>query len=608
MDKLLGMDYSDLVKNIISNKPVERIPQKLWSTIKDQWNKIQVDSTAAFTKYLNNAAKKHGYIKTLLYRSSPKYIYDFFECNTLYFERKKIDANDIENVLTISNYLIVEGTGGIGKSTLMKHFFLNELSNDGLIPVFVELKKLNGCNETLTDVIYSTIHNLGFNLDKKYLEYALEMGWLLLLLDGYDEIISEKKHDFHLQLNDMCDKYPENYYILSSRPEKEDFVSFDRFSVLQTTAFSKEQALSMIKKLEFDEELKRKFLVALDTELYEKHLSFASNPLLLTIMLLTFDSYASIPDKLHIFYDNAFETLFMKHDATKAGFKRQIKSGLSYDSFKKVFAKFCFNSYARGQYSFEREEIINILDRVKNKGDEFSVADYVEDLTDSVCVLYRDGRQFAFTHRSFQEYFAAVYLKELTDENLTRVALRLLEREPDRVMEDAVFNMLHDMIPERFESQIMLPICKKIDNICAAKTEDDTYLAYFKYYVGGVGIKEEDKNIEDGGEKHYSLYLIFGSSDYVCFMYHFSHKLFPMPPVRTDEALIKKIKDILQSDPDSRNHRSWSLDKIVGCDELFELLKKSWVGERIRGFCRCKSQLQSRIESYTLDIDELFFD
>jgi hypothetical protein len=64
-------------------------------------------------------------------------------------------------------------------------------------------------------------------------------------------------------------------------------------------------------------------------------------------MLLTFDSYAQIPDKLYIFYSNAFETMFFKHDATKSGFKRQLKSDLSFDDFKNVFSIFCFHTYMK---------------------------------------------------------------------------------------------------------------------------------------------------------------------------------------------------------------------------------------------------------------------
>lgn len=96
----------------------------------------------------------------------------------------------------------------------------------------------------------------------------------------------------------------EPYFVISSRPYSE-FVEFQRFSVLSLCNLNKKQALSLVKKIEFDSEIKLRFLKSLDQNLYERHKSFASNPLLLNIMLLTFDNYAEIPEKLHLFYANA---------------------------------------------------------------------------------------------------------------------------------------------------------------------------------------------------------------------------------------------------------------------------------------------------------------
>ena len=84
----------------------------------------------------------------------------------------------------------------------------------------------------------------------------------------------------------MSKKYPENHYILSSRP-LEEFMGWNQFEELHAMPLSKEQALSLINKIEYDQIIKDKFYKELDEYLYEKYETFASNPLLLTIMLLT---------------------------------------------------------------------------------------------------------------------------------------------------------------------------------------------------------------------------------------------------------------------------------------------------------------------------------
>ena len=107
-------------------------------------------------------------------------------------------------------------------------------------------------------------------------------------------------------------------------------------------------------------------------------------------MLLTFDNYAEIPEKLHLFYANAFDTLYSKHDATKSGYRRELRCPLSYDSFKKVFAYFCFSTYYQGKIELSCDDLFSILKKIGSTVTPFNPEDYAFDLTNSICVLYRD--------------------------------------------------------------------------------------------------------------------------------------------------------------------------------------------------------------------------
>lgn len=345
---------------------------------------------------------------------------------------ESIETTDIKYVLDISNFVIIKGTGGIGKSTLLKHFFINELKKEkkGRIPIFLELKDINDLSGEyeIIDIILEKLNNLGSSLDKVYMEYALKSGCFLFLLDGYDEIIAEQKDSFFKKLDAFCDKYPSNYYMISSRPCSE-FIEFQRFTVLSTKALDKEQAKSLVGKLDFDSEIKNRFISALDSKLYERHKSFASNPLLLNIMLMTFDNYAEIPEKLHLFYSNAFETLYSKHDATKAGYRREMRCKLSYDTFRKVFSYFCFISYNQGKVKFSYDELYSFLEKSSSSSRvTFNIKDYIYDLANSLCVLYREGIEYIFAHRSFQEYFTSVFLKELPDDLMGKMGLQMLKK------------------------------------------------------------------------------------------------------------------------------------------------------------------------------------
>ena len=195
----------------------------------------------------------------------------------------------MNKVLDISHFVILQGTGGIGKSTLLKHLFVNELKKKDLIPIFLELKEVNELETeySIKDLLLEKINDFGSNLNGNYFEYALKSGCFLFLLDGYDEIVTPKRDMFLKKLISFNDKYSNNYFIISSRPYSE-FVELQRYTVIKTCPLEKQQAMSLVNKIQFDEDTKRRFVQELDNKLYVKHKSFASNPLLLNIMLLTY--------------------------------------------------------------------------------------------------------------------------------------------------------------------------------------------------------------------------------------------------------------------------------------------------------------------------------
>ena len=173
----------------------------------------------------------------------------------------------------------------------MKHLFLSELELKDYIPIFIELKDFNEEGHLeLEKLLLKKLNQFHNTFQEEYLDYALQSGCFLFLLDGYDELYSENQKEFFKKLNDFCDKYPENHY------SESEFIEFQRFTVIKAVPFNKEQAISLITKIEYpDEELKNKFIRDLESGLYDRHESFASNPLLLNIMLAIHSPKAKVP-------------------------------------------------------------------------------------------------------------------------------------------------------------------------------------------------------------------------------------------------------------------------------------------------------------------------
>lgn len=595
---------NQIVKEVMA-KFAKPLMKQLIKISKDEWEKFKIDFDIVFTKYLTKSYDKYCKIKTILYKTEPQYIYDFFESPSLLKKPKVlVNTETIDTILDISNFIIIQGTGGIGKSTLLKHLFINELENKDLIPVFIELKDINLIENdyTILDIIFDKLTNLGSSLKKEYIEYALNSGCFLFLLDGYDEIVSSKKDSFFRKLDEFCDKYTENYFIISSRPYSE-FVEFQRFTVLKALPLTKKQAVSLVNRINYENGIKERFIAELETNLYESHTSFASNPLLLNIMLLTFDNYADIPEKLHLFYSNAFETLYSKHDATKAGYKREMLSTLSYDSFKKVFAYFCFMTYIKGLTEFTYEELQETLKRIKIPRIEFDIDNYIFDLVNSLCLIYKEGFSYTFAHRSFQEYFTAVFLRELSDINLQKYAIQMIKREPERASQDNVFEMLYDMIEEKFEKNILLPILSDYEDSIPA--DEDKYWFYFTEVVHNIRFDRDENN-------ELRLWLRRENTEdfdnsLIVFIRAFTQKYIVRSREKEERNQTYSEKLFMYLTENKNYVLDVSLDtiSIINDANVREIIKKTWIGELVQCMTDLKQHLTQKLEENEDALDNM---
>ena len=260
-DNNLHFDVNKLIANLLT-RCFASVSNSANTKAKDLIDKIKVECNFAFTEYLLKSYEKYSKIKTLIYKNEPKFLYDFFECNSLKFNDKTIDSSTTANLFKLSHLILIRGSAGVGKSTLMRHFFINTLHTEELIPVFIELRDLNVYNGSLSQYILDSINKFSRDLNTTQFEHALSAGFFAFLLDGFDELNQEKYVLTLKEFELLCDKYNKNYYIISSRPN-ESLESFHQFIILDTIPFSQKQAISMINKINYDSDIKKRFLIAL---------------------------------------------------------------------------------------------------------------------------------------------------------------------------------------------------------------------------------------------------------------------------------------------------------------------------------------------------------
>ena len=436
---------------------------------------ISADAPMEFTSsYVNGSisfdlaktrqvARLMAYLKYL----KPKYAEAI---ETLTSAKARLDDVTQVKIGLLSRYTIITGPGGTGKSMLLKHLLLEASQKGdscGFIPIFTSLKEFNADYSCLEDCIYGeNVSLLAISPDK--FKTDLKKGGFLLLLDGLDEVSYQNMVVFDRLLEKFITENPNNQIVMSSRPYT-DFVSYKRFTVLKMLPLRKEQSVELIEKIPYNvghPEIKREFISRIQNSQFDKHKDFISNPLLLTIMFMTFEQYGRIADRIHVFYNDAYQTMYWKHDrGNNHNLERKFKTGYDCDTFAEYLSEFCARSYFEDKFIFSWDEIDRLYQSLslnKNAKEKHSTRDFVDDLADNLCLVYRTNDGYDFYHRSFQEYFCALYFSnDKTDAQLSSFA-NLYSDIRSKKKGDQTFAMLYDMIPGRIEASILLSFLKNL--------------------------------------------------------------------------------------------------------------------------------------------------
>lgn len=421
-------------------------------------SELQLRLRTAYSTYLKNAGERYGRAKSFFIRSVPTDIYTFYVPMRVTSGKTALPRVVLDDIVNLTTRAVVTASAGAGKSILLRHLFLDALRSSERVPVFVELRNIEGSDQKIFDAIKENLVNLGFDLGDRYIEKGFELGHFVVFLDGFDELKSEIRVSLSRQIVQLSQNAPQCVIIVSSRHD-DVFSGWDDFREFGVSPLVVEEACELVEKLPFDEELKDKFIADLRAFLFERHESFLSNPLLLSIMLLTYGESADIPTKLSLFYNQAYEALFQRHDALKGGFQRVRKTSLDIQDFARVFGAFCLQTYDDRKFRFSRSEALKYVRKAKTYVElDVEDADYLEDCLQAVCLLMEDGLSVVFSHRSFQEYFVAQYIHGADP----RVQRDLLNRFITSIRMDSVYGLLYEMNSGLVERELLVPMLKKI--------------------------------------------------------------------------------------------------------------------------------------------------
>lgn len=469
----------NLVKKFLSNKVEEVLgKQKSKRELKSIENK--------FNEYMKRSYKNYIYMNTIVFRNQQKTIDDLYiPLKVSKYNVFDFSYEDDKLYILINSYkddflpkykkVLLIDQAGMGKSTIAKYLYLSSINESKGIPILIELRRLSQ-EKDIIDFIMGEINGISEHFDREGVLKLIERGDFIFFFDGYDEINKEYKRQVTEKLQNFVDKAGNNTFLMTSR-EEDELLSFGNFQSFYIYPLKKEEAYNLIKKYNDDnEEISRLLIKKIEEDKnFEIIKEFLENPLMISLLSESFKYKQSIPHKKDAFYRQVYDTLFEKHDYSKrAGYYREKKSGLNLEEFHKILRTIGFITLTKG-VSYSKEELINIIYNSKRKNMElkFNENDLVYDLIHNVPIFVKDGINYKWSHKSFQEYFAASYI--CYDSNEKSTLLRAISEDNKINKYYNVLDFCYDIDYKNFRRSVILPMLEELDKFFCREYHDTVY-------------------------------------------------------------------------------------------------------------------------------------
>lgn len=415
MSEVLGA----MVLKAVVVKSVELMLQKV---LNSNWSK-HFEDAKEIVKELESEWPKQNYLRkhvqhTLKMRTliNPN---DDVTLEDIYYPLTLITASNRDKIIVGDNVTLpfsgianIIGIAGQGKSTILRKLFLEEINYGNRIPFFIELRNVE--NGDVIAYFKSLLSSLHLNVTDSNVEYLLQSGKVVLLLDGFDEVRQElttKTLSSIMLLNN-------SFYcpiIITSRPNTEvcTMPGIHNLFVENIDLEDKIRILNLIEQRDVNSNGSTfRYLC----ELLISRESFSDticNPIMVTLLYHCFPYMDEVPSDISEFYRQLFGVLYARHDKTKGYNSRERESEIDVEPAREFFSFLSLKSLLLEEYELDSYTLHQYVEAaLETRSYDVKKAEaFIKDIVKITCLLQADGNdRFVFLHKSVQEFFAAFYL------------------------------------------------------------------------------------------------------------------------------------------------------------------------------------------------------
>lgn len=315
-----------------------------------------------------------------------------------------------------NNKILIRDSAGMGKTTIIKYLVSTQINIERVkyIPILLNLREFTKDTNIFKKIIsLFSIHN---DIQNEALEELLRYDDLIIYFDGFDEIDYGDKSIVVKEIRNFIDKYSDIRYVIASRddPALSEFNDFREFKI---KPLKLNEAFQLIKKYDNNGNISDNLIDTISNIANRSLLiDLLKTPLLVAILYQSYKYEQNIPDNRTAFYNNIFSALFNEHDESKNGYTRDRYTTFNFNELKKIL---CYlSNESKNKVELSMNEFNDIIESISNKlSKEIDPISIQKDLTISIPYFQKIGNQLIWVHKSFKEYFYAIYLMKYDKEH-----------------------------------------------------------------------------------------------------------------------------------------------------------------------------------------------
>ena len=329
--------------------------------------------------------------------------------------------------------LAVIGVPGSGKTTLLRHTARQvcraRRRRRRTVPILLYLRDhvaaiVSTPDVALPELLRGTLGRYRADEPAGWFEQRLRDGDCVVLLDGLDEVArQEDRRGVAGWVERQIRQYPNNDYVITSRPQGYLTASIDGAAVLQVRSFTDEQVTRFVRGWYLAVERHSTGAAVEDVGLRAESeaddlltrlndapglYDLTVNPLLLTMIATVHRYRGALPGSRADLYGEICQVMLWRRQEAK-----KLSITLNGDKEEALLRGLAFTMMQQRVRDLPRADLLaEIRPGLRRMSRDVIAEDFLADIASNGLLIERESGLYSFAHQTFQEYLAAAYIRD----------------------------------------------------------------------------------------------------------------------------------------------------------------------------------------------------